>query len=220
MKKTLYIFIDEGGNLDFSEKGTKYFTLTALSKFRPFVTHDQLLNIKYDLWEKGIEFEYFHATEDRYDTRNNVFRIISNNLTLFTIDTIVVEKCKTHPTLQEHTYFYTTIFDILLSYILARNKDLFSEIIIVTDDLPLKKKKKDVEKAIKLRISRWVKSTNSGYKIFHYASKSDINLQLVDYFNWAIFRKWERNDTLNYDLIKGAIVSEFDVFQVGNTKYY
>lgn len=32
----LYIFLDEGGNFDFSTGGTKYFTITALSKERPF----------------------------------------------------------------------------------------------------------------------------------------------------------------------------------------
>lgn len=43
MNNTLYIFVDEAGNLNFSPKGTKYFILTALSKFRPFVTHEPLL---------------------------------------------------------------------------------------------------------------------------------------------------------------------------------
>ena len=68
---TLYIFIDEGGNLDFSEKGTKYFSLTSLTKIRPFVIYEPLVNLKYDLWEKGVDFEYFHATEDTQATRDD-----------------------------------------------------------------------------------------------------------------------------------------------------
>lgn len=72
-QKALYIFIDEGGNLDFSKRGTTYFTLTTLSKVRPFVIYEPLVNLKYDLWEKGIHFEYFHATEDTQVTRNEVF---------------------------------------------------------------------------------------------------------------------------------------------------
>lgn len=51
-KKNLYIFIDEGGDMVFSEKGTRYFTLTALTKTRPFTTHQTLTELKYDLWEK------------------------------------------------------------------------------------------------------------------------------------------------------------------------
>ena len=96
---TLYIFIDEGGDLEFSEKGTKIFTLTALSKIRPFVIYEPLINLKYDLWQKGIEFEYFHATEDTQQTRDQVFNLISNNLSRFTIDSVIVEKRKTNPSL-------------------------------------------------------------------------------------------------------------------------
>jgi hypothetical protein len=220
MNNTLYIFVDEGGNLDFSNQGTNYFTLTALTKIRPFVIYEPLVNLKYDLWEKDIEFEYFHATEDTYQTRKEFFKLISTNLSKFTVDSIIVEKCKTHPTLQDHAKFYIKIFDMLFGYVLSRYQGKFSNIFIITDDIPVKKKKKDVEKAIKLYISRWIKSTQTHYKIFHYASKSDINLQIVDYFNWAIFRKWERSDLINYDLVKDAISSEFDVFKVGSTKYF
>jgi len=217
--KTLYIFVDEGGNLDFSIKGTKYFTLTALSKIRPFAIYE-LVNLKYNLWEKGVEFEYFHATEDTYITRKEVFQLISNNLSRFIVDSIVVEKRKTHPTLQEQTKFYKKIFELLFDYILKRYRGKFSQVFIVTDQIPIKKRKKDIEKAIKLYVSRWTENTKVPYKIFHYSSKSDINLQIVDYFNWAIFRKWERKDISNYDLIKDAISSEYDVFKYGNIKFY
>ncbi|MCF8242978.1 MAG: DUF3800 domain-containing protein [Melioribacteraceae bacterium] len=220
MNDTLYIFVDEGGNLDFSNKGTKFFTLTALSKVRPFVIYEPLVNLKYDLWEKDIEFEYFHATEDTYTTRNEVFNLISENITNFTIDSVIVEKNKTHPSLQDHAKFYIKIFDILFNYILTRYKNKFSKIFIITDEIPVKRKKKDVEKAIKSYVSRWIKDSVREYKIFHYSSKSDINLQIVDYFNWSIFRKWERNKLENYDLIKEAIASEFDVFWSGVNKYY
>jgi len=62
---TLYMFIDEGGNFDFSPRGTKYFNLTCLTEKRPFPSYDKLRNIKYDLIEDGINIEYFHATNDK-----------------------------------------------------------------------------------------------------------------------------------------------------------
>lgn len=218
--KTLYIFVDEGGNLDFSQKGSKYFTLTALSKIRPFVIYEPLVNLKYDLWEKGIEFEYFHATEDTYTTRKEVFQLISNNLSRFIVDSIIVEKCKTNSTLQDHGKFYKKIFEILFNYVLERHSEKFSQIFIITDQIPIRKRKRDIEKAIKLFISRWAEKMEIPYKIYHHSSKADINLQIVDYFNWAIFRKWERGDCSNYDLVKESISSEFDVFKAGSNKYY
>ena len=47
--KTLYIFLDESGNFDFSPSGTKYFILTALSTTLPFEIGSPLLKHRYDL---------------------------------------------------------------------------------------------------------------------------------------------------------------------------
>jgi hypothetical protein len=217
---TLYIFIDEGGNMVFSPKGTNYFTLTALTKTRPFVAYEPMTNLKYDLWEKGIDFEYFHATEDTQITRNQVFNIISSNLPNFTVDSIIVEKRKTNPTLQVPATFYHKIFEILLNYVLQRHKDRYSRIIIITDTIPIKQDREAVHKAIKTFLSGWSLGQQTSYRIFHHASKSDVNLQIVDYFNWAIFRKWERKDERSYNLIKAAIYSEFDVFKEGRNLFY
>ena len=216
----LYIFIDESGNMDFSNTGTKYFTITSMTKIRPFSIYSALTNLKYDLWENGLEFEYFHASEDTLITRKEVFDVIANNISQLQVDSVIIEKRKTHPTLQNHGKFYQKGFEFLLDYTLRRFKGNYSQIIIVTDELPLKKHKKEIQKAIKSYISKWSIKENIPYRIYHYSSKSDLNLQIVDYINWAIFRKWERNDCSNYELIKNAISSEFDVFKVGKTNYY
>lgn len=212
----LYIFADEAGNLDFSDKGTRFFILTALSKIRPFLVFEKLTNLKYDLWEKDVNFEYFHATEDTQLTRDEVFKILSKHCRKFTINSIVVEKRKTHPYLQDDARFFQKTFEILLNYILSRNTDAYKKIIIVTDNIPIRKNRRNIEKAIKQFISSW----SVEYKILHYSSKSDINLQIVDYFNWAIFRKWERNDLRSYNLIKKVVKSEFDVFRMGQQYFY
>ena len=141
-------------------------------------------------------------------------------LSRFTVDSIIVEKRKTHPSLQDHFKFYQKIFEILLDYILERNRNYFSQIIILTDTIPVKREKSEIQKAIKSYTSGWAAKSGSRYAIHHYASKSDLNLQIVDYFNWAIFRKWERKDERSYKLIANAVVSEFEVFQSGTTYFY
>ncbi len=51
--------------------------------------------------------------------------------------------------------------------------------------------------------------------------KSDrAGLQVADYCCWAVFRKWQRQDMEHYDRIKGALCSEFDIFQRGARHYY
>jgi len=70
--KSLFIFIDESGNFDFSPKGTKYFILSAVSTLNP-LGKERLEEIKYDLMKNGTNLEYFHATEDRQVVRNQVY---------------------------------------------------------------------------------------------------------------------------------------------------
>jgi hypothetical protein len=49
----LYVFLDEGGNFDFSINGTKYVTLTCVSGTRPFPWFGPLANLRCDLLESG-----------------------------------------------------------------------------------------------------------------------------------------------------------------------
>jgi len=53
----IYIFLDEGGNFDFSDKGTKFFTLTSVLKRRPFNMYGQLTELRFDLIESGLDIE-------------------------------------------------------------------------------------------------------------------------------------------------------------------
>jgi len=68
----LYIFLDESGNLDFSENGTRYFSLTSIAIELPFSLFSELIDLKYNLVEKGLDLEYFHASEDAQETRDHV----------------------------------------------------------------------------------------------------------------------------------------------------
>ncbi len=46
------------------------------------------------------------------------------------------------------------------------------------------------------------------YRILHHDSKSNIELQIADYMNWAIYRKWDRKDLRSFNLIRGVIREE------------
>lgn len=185
---------------------------------------EPLDELKYDLIELGLEIEYFHASEDKQKVRDQVFGIVKNHLNHIQIDSLIVNKRKTGPTLRSETQFYPRMLGYLLNYPLTsqifgkyRVED-FDEVIIVTDAIPVKRKKAAVEKAIKSFLKSLPRKTQ--YRIMHHSSKSSMELQVADYCNWAIFRKWERNDTRSYDLIKGGIKSEFDIFRTGTRHYY
>lgn len=181
-------------------------------KKRPFELHQQLSELKYDLLEEGTNIEYFHAAEDKQAVRNRVFEIIEASLNTLRIDTLVVDKSKITPLSQSIERFYPEMLGRLLRRLFSSMRaDLHDDIVIVTDSLPVKKQRKAVEKAVKKTLSR---SLPEGlrYRMLHHASKSNFGLQVADYCNWAIFRKWERNDTRSYDLIKDALKSELREF--------
>lgn len=219
-KRILYIFLDEGGNLDFSPTGTKYFTLTALSKERPFEAYKHLNELKYNLIELGVELEYFRASEDRQAVRNSVFSVIESHLNETRIDSLIVEKIKTVPSLQGEEKFYPEMIGHLLPYVVkGYDLNLFDKIVVFTDSIPIQRKRKAVEKSIKKVLAHKLPAGVT-YYIFHHASKSNYDLQIVDYCNWAIYRKWENRDLRSYEIIKRAIHSEFDIFSGGDRHYY
>ena len=90
---------------------------------------------------------------------------------------------------------------------------------MITDELPQKKQRKLVEKPIK-KIMAQLLPEDMQYEIHHHASKSCMALQVCDYCNWAIYRKWRDSDERSYRNIQPAIRSEFDIFRSGNTFYY
>ena len=141
----LYLFLDEGGNLDFSKNGTKYFVLSSLAKERPFYAGKELVELKYDLVELGTNLEYFHAAEDRQAVRNAVFAIIAKYLEGVRVDSLIVEKRKTGPALQPVEYFYPRMLGYLLRYVLGKiSLSDFQEVIVFTDRVPVNKHREAV----------------------------------------------------------------------------
>lgn len=216
----VYIFLDEGGNFDFSQKGTKYFTITSVLKTRPFKTFSDLTSLRYDLIESGLDIEHFHASEDRQAVRDRVFEILGNDLDRFMVDSVIAEKRKTGPALQERSEFYSRMLGYLLRYVIERiDFKTVSKIIVITDSLPIAKRRVSFEKTVKKTLKSMLPK-NIPYVIMHHNSKSASGLQMADYFNWAIFRKWERGDSRSFDIIKDAVRSEFEIFRTGEKNYY
>jgi hypothetical protein len=216
----LYVFLDEGGNLDFAPSGTKYFVLSSLTKERPFYAGKELIELKYDLVELGTNLEFFHAAEDRQAVRNAVFSVIARHLEGVRVDSLIVEKRKTGPTLQAVEFFYPRMLGYLLCHVLGQ-LDLgdFQEVIVFTDRVPVNKHREAVEKAVKVTLARQL-PTGTRFRVYHHDSKSNLDLQIADYCNWAIYRKWNSGDDRSYQVIQPVIRSEFEIFKAGTRCYY
>ncbi len=236
-KKTLYIFIDESGNFDFSENGTKYFALTAVSSLTPLKSRDALLAkvyaTKYKGWNEGRDDYYFHATEDKQEVRDWVFAAIKQ-LDDIAVDVIVAQKNKANPslyierelqpnfsvkTVRYEEKFYEKISQMLLQYICNRyqNKADIGKVVVILGSLFTDRKRGYVLKSLKQYLREHF--SKPSYIYFHDTS-SDINCQIADYCGWAAFVRAERNEQRPWAEIKGKVKSCFNVFDTGTTEYY
>src|SRR6185312_436658 len=149
-RKPVYLFLDEGGNLDFSPSGSKYFTLTCVAALRPFKWDHGLTELKYELLELGLSIDRFHATEDKQATRDRVFAVLRESLDNIRVDSVIVEKAKTDPDVREDRVFFPKMMGYLLRYAVKRLPWVpFSEAIVITDSIPINRKRALVEKAVK-----------------------------------------------------------------------
>lgn len=228
---TTYIFVDEAGDMDFSEKGSKYYLFNFLVKKRPFKLHEHISNYRYELLEKNLDphmnsrlnIEYFHANNDNKHIKNELFDIISTfDTESVKVYSYILEKEKVHPDkrkLKEHFYIDNLIYSIGK---LLEKMSLDSNFIIITDNLPVASNRKKQEKALKLGVSNYMKEHKLSvrYDIFHHCSASSSNLQIIDYIGWAINRKYEHGDDIYYQKIKSYILSEDVVTKDREKKYY
>ena len=90
---------------------------------------------------------------------------------------------------------------------------------VITDSIPVNRKRKAIEKALK-QVLKEMLPTTAPYRIMHHASKAHHGLQIADYLNWAIYRKWEHGDPESFDTISKLVRSEYDIFQTGTRYYY
>lgn len=233
MNDILYIFIDESGNLDFSQSGTKYFVLTAISTINPLNQRIKLNQLRYDLLSKSVNQEFFHATEDLQHVRDKVLTFIENELPDLAIDSIIAQKNKAHFSLYSQQYtkpdhtidflkreneFYRIISQTLLRYVFTRHRSSpINQVVVILSSLFTKNKAKLVTKALKTYLKQF---TPYQFHIYFHCSEADINSQIADYCGWAIYVKHERNEVRPYQQIKSKLKSEFEIFGKGTTEWY
>jgi hypothetical protein len=116
--------------------------------------------------------------------------------------------------------FYPEMMGYLLRHVISGTKlSGVSQIIAITDRIPINRKRQAVEKAVKTVLANMLPAAVP-YRVLHHDSKSCAGLQIADYRNWAIFRAWARADLRSLNMIRGAVRSQFDIFAKGSVTWY
>lgn len=217
---SLYIFIDEAGDFDFSQKGSKYLILTSVTTDNIMPLARELYELKHDLISKrGLEVEYFHARDDRRQVRDRVYSVIERNSNI-RVDAIIAEKAKTHPSLTEPYKFYPRMMGILLKWIYQfLPPQNYSGVFVFMDYLQLPGQREAFMKGAKEAVHPYLQR-GQPYGVMLHRSMSHPYLQVADYCGWAIQRRWEQQDDRPWSRIRGLLKSEFDVFAIGTERFY
>lgn len=213
---TLYVFIDESGNMDFTEKWTKHFVLAAITTLYPLSSSSILQSLKYRYLEEnfwGCDYQHFHASEDKQIIRDSVFESMASMWDI-SVNWLWAVKSKTHPSLRNREKFYTLLGWAIVSYLLKKWKDSDYEKIVIIFDKALTNKEQN---AFYSEVKPKLKLIGKPYAIYFHHTVSDFNGQIADYLAWAKYVSLEKWEQRPLEAIKNIPQGEFDIFQNGTT---
>lgn len=217
---TLHVALDEGGDLNFAAKGSKFYTFAAAWTYDPSPLATSLTSLRFRLLKAGDDIPSFHATEDKQAHRNEVVTGLIGD-TNWHFVAIVVEKRKVNPSIRQPEQFYPQFGGMVLKFIF---KGCLlpgtTQVVTCTDTLPVAKKREGITKMFKLA-ARSSLPAGCRFDIYHHPRASNKWIQVADYCCWGVHRKWEGGDTRTYDQLRPRLFkSELEVFRNGDGKLY
>ncbi|ALA68164.1 DUF3800 domain-containing protein [Corynebacterium lactis] len=215
--KTLFVFMDESGDMQFKPKGTTHFLVTAVCTPIPTVSAAKMQELKYDLMASRSEDLEFHATVNSKGTRSRVLNVISE-IEGIKVHTLWIDKRYTYPSCQNSIALFGIFAKAMGRWIdqVYRRSD-FEQVILVFDSVLTGKERDAFQKNIKPVL----KDLKFEYKVLFHPVKQDLNGQIADYFSWAWFRMLENQDTTAFDALSdNHDWTQFDLFNSRRQIYW
>ncbi len=213
---TLFVFLDESAEYTYHAKSTKYLVYTGVVTAIPTLFTLELATLRYQLHAQGESIECFHAAPDKQTVRDEVFKIITSS-TDFTIHSMIVRKNRVNPSLYKYG-IYSIAYRTLLKYLVGSGR--VQKVRIIVDTPPDKDQEGVIKNTLRAEADEVMSTQGVQYSIDHHKSSSHALLQVADYCAWAIQKKWQSGDMRSYDLIKGRITNEYDIFANSDYDYY
>lgn len=199
--KTLYVFIDESGNVDFGENGTNHFVLAGVFTFNPVEVQSTMQSLRYNLMQDGYDISEFHASHDRQSTRNRVFELLNEGLGVHA-HVVHVKKSLIDTEFRTETRIHAYLGVNLVSAIVLKvGLENFDRLVLVFDHALTRKHQAEFS----LKVKPVLKSLGRPFHLYFQSMKTDMNGQIADYVAWAKFRDLERGDTESWQKIVEAL---------------
>lgn len=188
--------------------------------YEPLQLANDLTGLRFNLLKHSVDLHRFHATEDQQHVRDRVVSTLTHR-TGWAYAAIVIEKAKVNPSIRGESEFYPQFAAMVLRFVLkgCLRPDT-RQVLIFTDELPVKRHKQAVKKAIN-RACRDVLPGSIRFDSYHHPCASNQWIQAADYCCWSVFKKWERGDTRTYDQLRSRLFKdELNVLARGTHLYY
>ncbi|MDP4586447.1 MAG: DUF3800 domain-containing protein [Microbacteriaceae bacterium] len=189
--RSLFVFIDESGNFDFSERGTRHFVLSAHITLTPLECGHRLNALTYEFLAKGLIDQIpFHASENSLGTRRRVVENMCPAKHSCRVATFYARKnrldrdfCNSEELLAQ--------FGLRLAERLGAERNLDKENLVLLFDTALTAKRKQ---AMLRRLKSALRSRHISPRVLFRPVKHDVNGQIADFYAWAVFRRLESLD--------------------------
>lgn len=208
--ETLFIFIDESGNFDFSASGTRHFVMVGVVSPDPIQASLGMQELKYQILSTGHDFAAFHASQDQPWVRHEALRAISK-LQELQVHVISGEK-RSLPKSMQHGWKMHGLFAEKLIRLADRSFSTGShKRVIVVLDQALKVSQ---QRTFQLAMRKELKDIGRPFHVFFHPMNSDFNGQIADYVAWAKFRQLERGDDGPWKILSQSLKpTEQNIFE-------
>lgn len=185
----LYLFLDESGDFDFGPYGSSHFYMTCVAARRPLTLDAPLADLRYDVLEKGVPIEKFHACEDNSWVKTEVYKRIAAHAERFDAYSIRINKSEVPTEMRSASELYARVFQWITDEVYDREvRDGTKMVIVVTDSLSQAAKSRQVDGPLKRYMKRRFQGDGIPYQLLHHPSCAWAYLQVADYLSWAVQR--------------------------------
>lgn len=188
--KTLFVYVDESGNFDFTSGGTRHLVLAAFCTNRPVQNSLELCKVKYGILAQGIDIANFHASEDLQVVRDLVFEVISENKSCSAVSFWLSKQDYKLAELGA-VGVYKIFGNHIATHIgVVASQTLSKNIVVVFDKALVRKDQNAVRAALKPQLA----ALGLPYHLYFHNVSKDFNGQIADYLAWARFVSLERDE--------------------------
>lgn len=198
--RPLYLYVDESGNFDFSDKGTSHFVMAGILTPNPLSNLLNMQSVRYELLQEGRDIQFFHATQDKQFVRDKVLHAfqLMQDVHAFVI---YCKKSKFPEAMQSEPKIHALFARCLIEAAGQTIRRLDpSQVIMIFDHTLHGKKRKEF-----LALLKPVLKELGPFLLFFHSMKSDMNGQIADYVAWGKFKQLERFEPRPWNSLRRSL---------------